>query len=114
MMSIYTAGQKLIGKPSRRDVLRAGVLGLSGLSLAELFRGRALAGTTATSRSKSVIMIWMRGGPSHIDSFDMKPGAPAEVRGEFNPIPTNVSGIEICEYMPLVAQMMDKLAIVRG
>jgi hypothetical protein len=113
MLSIYTAGQQLVGKPSRRDVLRAGLLGLGGLTLPELLRAQALCGSNI-DRGKSVIMIWMRGGPSHIDSFDMKPAAPAEVRGEFNPIPTNVAGVEICEYLPLVAQMMDKLAIVRG
>ena len=59
-------------------------------------------------------MIWLRGGPSHIDSFDMKPDAPAEIRGEFQPIATNVPGIQICEHMPLQARIMDKLAIVRG
>jgi hypothetical protein len=59
-------------------------------------------------------MIWLRGGPSHIDSFDMKPHAPAEVRGEFRPIRTNAPGIEICEHLPRMAQRMDKLAIVRG
>jgi len=59
-------------------------------------------------------MIWMRGGPSHIDSYDMKPDAPAEIRGEFTPIRTNVPGIHVCEYLPKHAQMMDKLAIIRG
>src|SRR6188474_213784 len=84
---------------SRRDVLRVGGLGFTGLTLADVLRHRASAGTNV-ERGKSVIMIWMRGGPSHIDSFDMKPNAPAEVRGEFQPIPTNVPGIEICEYLP--------------
>ncbi len=101
------------GLVSRRDVLRVGGLGVAGLTLADLLRQRANAGTSA-ARGKSVIMIWMRGGPSHIDSFDMKPDAPAEVRGEFHPIRTNVPGIQICEYMPLLAGDMDKLAIVRG
>jgi hypothetical protein len=78
-----------------------------------VLRWRAAAGEQP-AREKSVIMIWLRGGPSHIDSFDMKPQAPAEVRGEFNPIRTNVPGIEICEYLPRTAQIMDKLAIVRG
>jgi hypothetical protein len=59
-------------------------------------------------------MIWLRGGPSHIDSYDMKPEAPAEIRGEFRPIPTNVPGIQICEHLPRTAQIMDKLAILRG
>jgi hypothetical protein len=94
-------------------VLRVGALALGGLTLPDLLRLRAVAGEKRP-REKSVIMIWLRGGPSHIDSFDMKPLAPAEVRGEFNPIRTNVPGIEICEYLPRTAQIMDKLAIVRG
>jgi hypothetical protein len=98
---------------SRRDVLQVGALSLAGLTLADVLRGQARAASGA-KRDKSVIMIWMRGGPSHIDSFDMKPDAPAEVRGEFRAIPTNVPGIHICEHLPLVARMMDKLAIVRG
>ena len=73
--------------------------------------GRAAPGR---GRGKSVIMIWLRGGPSHIDSYDMKPDAPAEIRGEFKPIRTNVPGIQICEHMPLHAKIMDKLAIIRG
>jgi hypothetical protein len=74
----------------------------------------ALQGDAAAKRPRSVILIWMRGGPSHIDSFDMKPLAPAEIRGEFRPIATNVPGIQICEYLPMLAGAMDKLAIVRG
>lgn len=98
---------------SRRDVLRVGTLGVAGLTLADILRQRTAADSTA-ARGKSVIMIWMRGGPSHIDSFDMKPHAPVEVRGEFHPISTNVPGIQICEHMPLLAGDMDKLAILRG
>ena len=76
----------------------------AGAGRADAGRCVAAAGRRATARGtrpKSVIMIWMRGGPSHIDSFDMKPDAPAEIRGEFQPIATNVPGIQICEYMPL-------------
>lgn len=98
---------------SRRDVLQVGSLSVAGLTLADVLRSQALA-AQEPGRPKSVIMIWMRGGPSHIDSFDMKPEAPAEVRGEFNPVSTNVPGIEICEYMPSLAGVMDKLAIIRG
>src|SRR5438309_7808300 len=97
---------------SRRDFLRAGALGVGGLSLAELLRLRAHAG--APARPKSVIMIFLSGGPSHIDLYDMKPDAPAEYRGEFKPIATNVNGIQICELMPLQAKIMDKMAILRG
>lgn len=100
---------------SRRDVVRVGGLAFAGLTLADVFRLQAQAAPQeAAARNKSVILIWMRGGPSHIDSFDMKPAAPAEVRGEFSPIATNVPGIQICEYMPLLAGAMDKLAIIRG
>lgn len=98
---------------SRRDVLRIGTLGAAGLTLADLLRQRAGAGSPP-DRPNSVIMIWLRGGPSHIDSFDMKPDAPAEIRGEFRPISTSVPGISICEHMPLLASAMDRLAIVRG
>jgi hypothetical protein len=94
-------------------VLRVGGLAIGGLTLADILRGRAQAGSNAP-RNKSVIMIWLRGGASHIDSYDMKPQAPVEVRGEFQPISTNVPGIQICEYLPKHAQIMDKLAIVRG
>lgn len=113
MLTVHGPMRRCGGAVSRRDVLRLGGLALGGLTLADVLRGRAGAAPDA-GRGKSVIMIWMRGGPSHIDSYDMKPDAPAEVRGEFRPIPTNVPGIQVCEHLPRHAGMMDKLAIVRG
>lgn len=113
MLTILGPKRKCRHQLSRRDVLRIGALAIGGLSLPDVLRLRASAAEGA-GRGKSVIMIWLRGGPSHIDSYDMKPAAPVEVRGEFRPIPTKVPGIEICEYMPLQAQIMDKLAIIRG
>ncbi len=113
MLSIRGPQWRYRGRISRRDVLQIGALGLGGLSLADVLRLRASA-QEQVPRQKSVIMIWLRGGPSHIDSFDMKPLAPLEIRGEFSPIPTNVPGIEICEHLPLCAKIMDKLAIIRG
>ena len=101
-------------KLSRRDVLRVGGLAFAGLTLADVLRLRAASPAPTAARGKSVIMIWLRGGASHIDSYDMKPDAPAEVRGEFKPIKTNVPGIEVCEHLPLHAKMMDKLAVIRG
>jgi hypothetical protein len=98
---------------SRRNLLHVGALALGGLSLPALLHRRADAASDR-GRGKSVIMIWQRGGPSHIDSFDMKPAAPPEIRGEFQPIRTNVSGIEICEHLPKLATMADRLAIIRG
>lgn len=97
---------------SRRDVLAAGALGFAGLALPDLVRLRAANPTPAAP--KSVIMIWLRGGASHIDSYDMKPDAPAEIRGAFEPIKTNVPGVQVCEHLPRHATMMDKLAVVRG
>jgi hypothetical protein len=99
---------------NRRDVLRVGGLMLGGLTLPELLRQRAAAGESKAARPKSVIMIWLRGGASHIDSFDMKPDAPAEIRGEFKPVKTNVGGIDFCEHLPKLATIADKLAVLRG
>src|SRR5688572_17473215 len=110
MFTFLGSMRKCPGQPSRRDVLRVGGLALAGLTLADVLRLRGDAAPSA-GRGKSVIMIWLRGGASHIDSYDMKPDAPAEVRGEFKPIPTNVPGIRICEHMPKQAKIMDKLAI---
>ncbi|MGD9724023.1 MAG: DUF1501 domain-containing protein [Pirellulales bacterium] len=113
MLTLLGQRQRFGGKCTRRDVLRVGTLGMGGLTLANMLRLRAAAGATAPP-PRSVIMIWLRGGPSHIDSFDMKPLAPAEIRGEFRPLATRVPGIDICEYLPKHAEMMDRLAIVRG
>lgn len=113
MLSFHSLAQRLPHKPSRRDLLHAGLLAFGGLTLAEVLRGQAVAGTESR-RPKSVILIWLRGGPSHIDSFDMKPQAPAEFRGEFSPISTNVPGVQICEHLPRLTTMMDRLAIIRG
>ena len=97
---------------SRRDFLRVGALTVGGLSLADLLRYKAQAAGPAPG--KSVIMVFLHGGPPHLDMYDMKPQAPVEFRGEFRPIRTNVPGIDICELMPRQAQIMDKLAILRG
>jgi uncharacterized protein (DUF1501 family) len=96
---------------SRRDFLQIGTFG-TGLSLAGLLRGRAAAGTA--SSSKAAIMIYLGGGPSHIDTYDPKPDAAAEFRGEFKAIPTNVAGVRICEHLPRQARIFDKLAVVRS
>jgi hypothetical protein len=98
---------------SRRDFLRVGALGVGGLTMADLLRLRA-DGASKPPAEKSVIMIFLHGGPSHIDMYDMKPAAPVEFRGEFRPIHGNVPGMDVCELMPAQAQMMDKLAILRG
>src|ERR1017187_3700972 len=87
---------------SRRNFLRFGSLGLGGLMLGDLLRLRA---EESAPRTKSVIMVLLIGGPSHIDMYDMKPDAPVEIRGDFMPIRTNVPGMDICEHMPRQARI---------
>ena len=113
MLRLLGPATKLCDGISRREFMRIGGLAFGGLSLADVLRLQA-SSPAKPGRQKSVIMIWLRGGPSHIDSYDMKPDAPQEIRGEFNPIRTNVPGIQLCEYMPRQARIMDKLAILRG
>jgi hypothetical protein len=98
---------------TRRNFLSVGTLALGGLSLAGLLRQQARA-AGREQKARSVIMVYLPGGPSHIDLYDMKPGAPAEIRGEFKPIRTNVPGIDLCELMPRQAKIADKLSLIRG
>src|SRR5688572_31064997 len=95
---------------SRRNFLKIGALGMGGLTLPQLLRAEAQSGTR--KGHKAVIMIFLPGGPSHQDMFDLKPEAPSEFRGEFRPIDTNVPGIQICEHLPKIARRMDKCAII--
>jgi hypothetical protein len=96
----------------RRDFLRIGGLGLAGLTLPAVLR--ADTQRSNPRRPKSVIYIVLGGGPSHIDSWDLKPDAPSEYRGPFKPIPTKLPGVQVCELMPLQASVMDRLALLRG
>ena len=112
MFTIWGKQRRFCDGQTRRDFLRIGAFGAS-LTLAEMLRLRALGQDSTTSR-KSAIMIYLPGGPSHMDMYDLKPDAPAEFRGEFKPIPTNVAGVQICEHFPMQAQMWDKLACVRS
>jgi hypothetical protein len=98
----------------RRAFLRVGTLALGGLSLPWLLRQRAQAAQGQSAPRRSVILLWLAGGPSHIDMYDLKPNAPAEIRGEFKPIATNVPGIQIGEHLPRQAKIVDKLAILRS
>ena len=97
---------------SRRNFLRIGALGMGGLALPHLLQAEAAAGIRQSH--KSVIMIYLPGGPPHQDMFDLKLDAPSEIRGEFRPIPTNLPGLQICEHLPLVAKICDKLAVIRS
>src|SRR5687768_14107880 len=112
MLTFQDQGHALRDGIVRRDFLRVGALGLGGLTLAQLLRQEAAAATG--SRPKSVIYVVLPGGPSHIDMYDLKPHAPVEYRGPLRPIATRLPGCEICELMPLQAQIMDQLALLRG
>ncbi len=97
---------------SRRTWLRIGGLALGGLSLPDLLRAEAQSGQRNPARG--VIMVLLPGGPTHLDTFDLKPAAPVEIRGEFRPIATNVPGIDLCEHLPRLARSADKLTIIRS
>ncbi|MCH8830533.1 MAG: DUF1501 domain-containing protein [Planctomycetes bacterium] len=101
------------GGRTRRAFLQAGALGAVGVSLADLLRSEAHA-AEKPSRPKSVILLWLWGGPSHLDTFDLKPKAPTEYRGPYAPISTNVDGIRICELLPRLAKRADKYTILRS
>ena len=102
----------------RRDFLKAGALTFGGLTLSNLLRQQAVGAESGVKSAKgkdlSVILIWHPGGPSHLDMWDLKPNAPSDLRGIFNPIKTNLDGYQCSELMPNVAKICDKLAIVRS
>ncbi|MFN7334223.1 MAG: DUF1501 domain-containing protein, partial [bacterium] len=96
----------------RRDALRLGSLGVFGLTL--FGRSPAFASIGDRSKAKSCILLWLDGGPSHLETFDVKPDAPAEVRGPFQPIATNVIGTYLSELLTRTAKVTDKIAIIRS
>jgi hypothetical protein len=98
----------------RRDFLKAGVLGGASINLATYLKMADAGQVNENAKAKSAIFINLTGGPTHMDTFDLKPNAPEEYRGDFKPIKTNVAGIEISEHLPKLAQSMDKFTILRG
>ena len=98
---------------TRRDFLRVGALAGIGLSLPRFLELNA-TGAVAPARGKAAIYIRLAGGPSHLDTFDMKPEAPVEIRGEFQQIRTNLVGLNICEHLPQLSRCMDKICLVRS
>ena len=112
MLTINGARQQFCDGFSRRSFLNIGTLALGGLTLTDVLRAEQQAGQGRSH--KSIIMIYMAGAPSHQDMYDLKMDAPAEIRGEFQPIDTNVPGIQICEHMPQMAKIMDKCVPLRS
>lgn len=115
MLTILGSKQKFCDGVDRRNFLKIGAFG-AGLSLADMLRNKAQAAATtgASTSNKAAIMIYLPGGPSHMDMYDLKPEAPMEYRGEFKPISTNVPGIQISEHFTRQARMFDKLAVIRS
>src|SRR5204862_7102978 len=97
---------------SRRNFIKIGALGMGGLALPQLLKAEAASGIRRSH--KAVIMIYLPGGPPHQDTFDLKLDAPSEIRGEFRPISTKLDGLQICEYLPRMARICDKLAVIRS
>ncbi len=105
--------RRLCSGPTRRDAIQIGSLGFAGLTLPQLLRQEANAGYAKKSK-RSVILIWQHGGPSQLDTFDMKPDQPTEIRGPYSSIETTVPGIRISEILPWQAKVMDKCTIIRS
>ena len=123
MLSLLGPGVRLCDGIDRREVLRVGSLAFTGLTWADWLRSRAAAAKSTPRRkpssgsfgkAKACILIYNYGGPSHLDIWDLKPGAPKEIRGEFKPAATNVPGIAITEHLPRLARLANHYAIVRS
>jgi len=117
MLSLLGRSQRFCDGLSRRNFLQLGAFG-AGVTLADVLRVQAATKRTTqlstATAPKSAIMIYLPGGPSHMDMYDMKPDAAAEFRGEFKPIYTNVAGVQMSEYMPMQAKMFDKMSVIRS
>ncbi|MGV3720210.1 MAG: DUF1501 domain-containing protein, partial [Actinomycetota bacterium] len=113
MLTIYGDKQRFCDGVSRRQFLRIGGMAMGGLTLTDFLAAEARA-ANKPAQHKAVIIVYLAGGPPHQDTFDLKMEAPAEIRGEFKPIETNVSGIQISEQLPKIAKMMDKFAVIRS
>jgi hypothetical protein len=112
MLSFRGGKHRFCDNLSRRDCLRIGALGLGGLTLPNVLRLQAQQ--PSGKKPRAIIMVCLAGGPSHLDMYDLKPDTPADYRGEFKPIKTNVPGFDICELFPLQAKIADKLSLVRS
>ena len=112
MLTIYGQRSRFCDGVSRRNFLKIGALGLGGLALPQLLQAESQSGVKLGH--KAVIMIFLPGGPSHQDIFDLKMDAPREIRGEFKPIKTKVPGMEICEHLPRLAKLTDKVTLIRS
>ena len=113
MLRLLGRGSQLCDKLTRREVLQAGAISALGLSLPDVIQASNATSATGKGPTKSIIMVNLIGGPSHIDMFDMKPDAPAEIRGEFKPIASSVPGLHVCEHLPKTASLMHHSTLIR-
>src|SRR5262245_12950120 len=114
MLDLLGSSQDSCNRLSRRGFLHLGALGVGGLTLADVLRLRARGATGTPAPAKSVIMLVLSGGPSHIDTYDPKPDSPVEFRGEFRSIRTRLPGLDLCEHLPLQAKIADRFTVIRG
>lgn len=117
MLPIGSRKVRLCDGFPRRDFLRVGALGTAGLALPQLLEAReqpAIKLGGSFGKAKSCIVLFLIGGASQPDTFDLKPEAPAKIRGEFKPIATSMSGLQICEQLPLLARQIDKCSLIRS
>jgi len=115
MLNIGNEKVSLCSGVTRRSFLQVGVAGVAGLWLPDLLKLEAQGSVEpGRARIKNCITLFLVGSPGHLDTWDMKPQAPSEVRGKYNPIRTNVNGIQICEHFPLMARKMDKISLIRS
>lgn len=112
MLSILGSRSRTCDGVSRRELLQAGGAGLLGMSLPKVLAAEALQ-TPRPARAKSVLFVFLYGGPSQLETFDMKPEAPSSIRGPFKPIASRTPGLRICEHLPRLAERSDRYAVVR-
>ncbi|HVV99301.1 MAG TPA: DUF1501 domain-containing protein, partial [Planctomycetaceae bacterium] len=116
MLRILGSARTLCDQITRRELLQAGGLGIGGLTLASLLRAQAegATGGAGFGQAKRCILLYLYGAPSQLETFDMKPEAPVEIRGTMGPIPSSVPGLDVCEYLPETARIMDRTTVVRS
>src|SRR5579871_5157937 len=114
MFDIHRDAYRCCDGLSRRSLLKVGALSFGGLTLADALRADAKADAAPRAKAQSVILLWQGGGPSHLDMWDLKPEAPAEFRGTFNPMASVLPGCQVSEHLPHSAKIMDRLALLRS